>query len=79
METLLSIIAGLAGLKFSFNFFFNDMGDLYECIKYWFTPNIISMFRREYEHDWWAELKLFIWALTGIIFGYATYQFLTPV
>ncbi len=78
METLLSIIAGLASLKLSFKFFFNDMDDLYECIKYWLTPDIISMFRREYVHDWWAELKLFIWLFLGGLAGYATYQFLAP-
>ena len=79
MEVLLSIVAALTALKYSFKFFFNNTDELLDCIKFWFTPDIISIFRNEYERDWWSELKLFIWSLTGVLVGYATYQFLAPV
>ncbi len=78
METLLSIIVGLATLKFSFKIFFNDFDDFMACVKFWFTPDIVSVFRGEFEHDWWGELKLFVWLAFGVLVGYAAHQFLIP-
>jgi hypothetical protein len=45
---------------------FKDWGDFWECVKFWLTPDIISLFRGEWIEDWWAEMKLFVWiALCG--------------
>ncbi len=76
MEILLSIIAGLGVLRLTFKFYFDDLDDLMDCIKFWFTPDIISAIRGDLEHDWWAELKLFVWLALGGFAGYAVHQFL---
>ena len=51
--------------------FFPTLDDFWEAIKFWLTPDFISMFRGEYWVDRWAELKLFFWILSCIacVFG----------
>jgi hypothetical protein len=77
MELLLSIMAGLVTLRYSFGLFFTDLDDFVDCIRLWFTPQIINIFRGEWEREWWAELKLFFWLLLGVTSGYGAHQFLT--
>ncbi|MEZ6319182.1 MAG: hypothetical protein R3B49_10605 [Phycisphaerales bacterium] len=50
---------------------FGDWSEFVECVKYWLTPDIISLVRGEWSEDWWAEFKLFAWALVcaGIVWG----------
>jgi hypothetical protein len=40
---------------------FKDWGDFWECVKFWLTPDIISLFRGEWIEDQWAQMKLFVW------------------
>lgn len=40
---------------------FSTWEEFFECVKFWLTPDIISMFRGEWVEDTWAELKLFAW------------------
>jgi len=44
--------------------------DFIDCIKFWFTPDIVSMFRGQYWEDNWAELKLLLWLALSIAVGY---------
>ena len=76
MEILLSILAAVAALKFSFSWFFDDRDDLMESIRFWFTPDIISIFRGEFWQDEWSSFKLIIWLMIGIAIGFATHAFL---
>lgn len=50
--------------------FFNGWADFFECIRFWLTPNIISMFRGEYGEDIMSEWKLGFFVLTcgGAVF-----------
>lgn len=40
--------------------YFGDWSGFWECVRFWLTPDIISLFRGEYGKDKWAEIKLFI-------------------
>ncbi len=40
--------------------FFADWQGLWEAVKFWLTPDIISIFRGEYFEDWWESTKLFV-------------------
>lgn len=40
--------------------FFDDWGGFFQCVRFWFTPDIISIFRGEHWDDVWAELKLLV-------------------
>ena len=42
---------------------FKDWRGFAECLRFWLTPNIISLFRGEYAQDWWSEMKLFFYLL----------------
>ncbi|WP_353097497.1 hypothetical protein [Tissierella praeacuta] len=44
--------------KFIFWIIFNDMDDFNESLRYSFTPDIISLFRKEYFKDRYGEFKL---------------------
>ena len=44
-----------------------------ESIMYWFTPDILSMFRGEAMDDFFAELKLIIFL--GLIIGLCAIEF----
>lgn len=60
----LVLAAGGLGLSVAFFFFkpfFDDWSGFWVCVKFWFTPNLISMFRGQWEEDWWATTKLFVW------------------
>jgi ABC-type spermidine/putrescine transport system permease subunit II len=41
-----------------FSFFFEDWGDFWKCVRYYLTPDFISLLRGEWMEDWWASFKL---------------------
>jgi len=55
--------------------FFDDFDGFFECIKFWFTPDWISLFRGEYFDDRWAEMKLFWFAGICLFVLYGEYRF----
>jgi len=50
---------------------FKEWGEFWECLKYWLTPDIISLLRGEWAQDQWAQMKLFLWLLlcAGAVYG----------
>ncbi|OME89764.1 hypothetical protein BK123_25705 [Paenibacillus lautus] len=44
--------------KWIFRRIFDNVDDLKQSVKYAFTPDIISLFRRRFWKDQWGELKL---------------------
>ena len=63
MDKNIVILATLVALNSPLFFFFGwvlfrSWGDFWEAIRYWFTPEVFSMFRGELMEDWWAEAKL---------------------
>ncbi|WP_223787041.1 hypothetical protein [Marinicella meishanensis] len=76
MVYVLSILAGLTVMRFTFRWFFDDWQDLAENLRHWFTPEVISVMRGEWGDSLWAELRLFIWLGLGVLGGYGCYRFL---
>lgn len=62
-----------------FRLFFKDLPDFIECLRFYFQPNIISLFRGEAEQDWWASLKLGVWATIAVAMGVATHYKLPQI
>ncbi|HEX4350730.1 MAG TPA: hypothetical protein VH251_10090 [Verrucomicrobiae bacterium] len=66
------------GLFVAFCFFkpiFGDWEGFWECVKFWFTPDIICLFRGQWQEQDWSELKLFLWfALSAGTMVLAYYQ-----
>lgn len=50
---------------------FGSFGEFWECLKFWLTPDVISIFRGEWEEDMWAELKMlcFVLACAVLVWG----------
>ena len=40
---------------------FKDWENFWDCVKFWLTPDIISLFRGEWIEDQWAQVKLSLW------------------
>lgn len=67
------VVAGISVLALLFKLFFGDVNGFWECIRFWFTPDIISLFRGEWHEDYWSELKLGCWIVAGVMSGLAAY------
>ena len=62
-----------AGLLF--NIVFSSKDDFIDSVKYYFTPDVWSVFKGEFHQGSVAQGKLFIWlALSGLV-GYGADQF----
>lgn len=63
------IVLNIPLYKVYFRMMFESMEDFNECIRYSFTPDIISLFRGEYCRDYFGEMKLgiFIFLCCGSI------------
>jgi hypothetical protein len=75
----ISIGASLVMAAALFRLFFKDLPDFIECLRFYFQPNIISLFRGEWEQDWWASLKLGVWATIAVAMGVATHYKLPQI
>ena len=51
---IIGSIIGVAVLVLLFKPFFGAREGFFQCVKFWFTPDIISAFRGEYHEDWLA-------------------------
>jgi hypothetical protein len=66
-------VVGIGTMVFLFKPFFGCSGGFLECLRYYFTPDVISLFRGQWGEDWWAETKLFVWVACGGVMGLAVY------
>jgi putative exporter of polyketide antibiotics len=41
--------------------------DFGECLRFWFTPDILSMLRGQFTEDAWAELKLLYFVVLCVL------------
>lgn len=73
MSVILSIIVSLAVGYMLYKLLFDDLDEFLHCIKFWLTPDIISLFRGQYYEDMWAEIKLILWLAITIGCGYGIY------
>lgn len=55
---ILVVVANVPLYWLMYRILFDDVDELADAIKFWFTPEIISAFRGEHVDDIWAELKL---------------------
>ena len=67
--TLIAILAVLNTPVYFFlgRSFFGDWDGVWEAVKFWLTPDIISIFRGEYFDDWWESTKL--WVFVALCIG----------
>jgi hypothetical protein len=73
VAVVIAVVVGLGIMAILFKPFFGDVGELVRCLKFWLTPDVVSMFRGEWGEDRWASMKLGFWILAGGVCGVATY------
>ncbi|MDD5348887.1 MAG: hypothetical protein PHQ12_01630 [Chthoniobacteraceae bacterium] len=73
MILAVSIGAGLLVAALLFRVFFDDWGGFWECVRYYLTPDVISLFRGEWGADQWATMKLGIYTALSVGSGYLAF------
>lgn len=74
MAAVLSAIVGIGVAGLLWKPFFGDIDEFFDCIKYWFKPDILSFFDGEGWEDRWAELKLGVWIGLSVAAGIAAFS-----
>lgn len=68
---MVAVVSGLVAtvivMAVLFKPLFGDWEGFVECIKFWITPDIFSLFTGEYLEDRWSELKLVFWLVCGLL------------
>jgi hypothetical protein len=80
MATIAAIsgaVAGVGVMALLFRPVFGDWEEFVDCVKFWFTPDILSLFVGEYLGDRWSELKLVFWVVCGLLAETGVYVGLT--
>jgi hypothetical protein len=72
MIGLIIILATVATAWILFRVFFPSPGDFKESLRYWFTPDIVSIFCGEWSDDQWASMKLFLYVALSVGSGILT-------
>jgi phosphate/sulfate permease len=70
------VVGGVVGVGTAaalFTTIFGGWDGFVECVRFWFTPDVLSLFRGEYEEDWWSELKIGAWLAISALTGFAAY------
>mgnify|MGYP006155859477 FL=1 len=73
MSVILAILGGSAVGYMLYKLLFDTLDEFMDCVRFWFTPDIISLFRGQYYEDAWAEMKLILWLAISIGSGYGIY------
>lgn len=78
MHEFCAILSGILIWVLMFAPMFNDSDGFWECVCFWFTPDAYSFDRGEWTEDWWAELKLGFWFISGIFAGFVSWMIYRP-
>ena len=63
-----AIAAALVTAALLYILLFEDWEEFAECVKFYFTPDIISLLRGKFWEDNWAETKLALWlGISGLV------------
>src|SRR3954471_13815591 len=73
MLIAISIAAGVIMAALLFRLFFQGLSDFIECLRFYFQPNIISLFRGELVDGFWGSLRLGVWVVLSLIVTVGTY------
>jgi hypothetical protein len=73
MVLVVSVVVAVLMAGLLYRLFFKDFGDFVECVRFYFQPDIISMFRGELVDDWWGSTKFVVWLLISLGMGAATF------
>ncbi len=73
---IFAVLIGLLTAAMLYALLFKDWDEFVECVKFCFTPEIISALRGKYWEDVWAETKILLWLSISVITGVSAYFWL---
>ena len=73
---IFAVLIGLLTAAMLYALLFKDWDEFVECVKFCFTPEIISALRGKYWEDVWAETKILPWLGISVMAGVSAYFWL---
>ncbi len=73
LPAALGIVAGIVTLALTFRLFFGTQQRFFECLKYSFTPDLVSLWRGDYHRDWVSSFVLWVWVIVGGLVGFGVF------
>lgn len=74
MDILVAIVSAVIVGYMLFSVLFETKEEFIDCVKFWFTPDIVNLIRGQFYEDYWAEFKLWLWVAGTAGIGYGTYS-----
>ena len=74
---IFAVLIGLLTAAMLYALLFKDWDEFVECVKFCFTPEIISALRGKYWEDVWAETKILLWLGISVMAGVSAYFWLS--
>ena len=71
-----STVVALLYAIFVLKAFFDDWSDFFYSLRLSLTPDLINLFRGEYQDGQWADLKMWVYLFTTGGCGFGTYHLL---
>ena len=72
---IFAVLIALLTAAMLYALMFEDKDEFAECVKFCFTPEIISVLRGKYWEDIWAETKILLWLGISLAAGVSAYVF----
>ena len=63
---VLAVIGGIMVMYFTYKLIFGCWEELSGALTFWLTPDVFSWLRGEAMDDFFAEMKLVFWVLSGV-------------
>ena len=73
VSIILGVLAGIGVMVLLFKPLFGDKEGFFDCVKFWFTPDIFSLLSGKYIVDRLSEMKLGLWIFCGGMAGTGVY------
>ena len=74
MHEIAVVAAFLATLGAMYRVLFSNLDDLIEHVKFWLSPDAISLIRGDHIDEWWSQMKIWVWVGSATAVGYGVHQ-----
>ncbi len=71
------VVANVPSYVYLAKWILGGRDEFLEALRFWATPDLVSMFRGEWEADWEAEMKLGLWLVACIAAVAVQYKLLS--
>lgn len=73
MDVIAAIVSAVITAYLLFSVLFGSREEFLGCVKFWFTPDVFSIFKGQFYEDQWGEVKLLVWIVCSAGVGYGVH------